>query len=149
MLRLRRSEITHDHEKKGDIEFRAADAWRRLPIGSSSQVLTVSSGVPAWVTEPILAVTAITTVLSADFAIDGVAVVTVTTAHGLSVTPAIQDVQLTVSESASGNVDDWAYGFVKVESVDATNVVAKVNVTTASATAGAKAKLNILVITGV
>lgn len=95
------------------------------------------------------AITAITTVLSADFAIDAVAVVTVTTAHGLSVTPSIQDVQLTVSESANGNVDDWAYGFVKVESVDGTNVVAKVNVTTASATAGAKAKLNILVITGV
>jgi hypothetical protein len=39
-------------------------------------------------------------------------------------------------------------GFVKVESVDATNVVAKVNVTTASGTASATAKLNILIIMG-
>ena len=92
-------------------------------------------------------ITKATTLLSADFAIDGIAVVTVTTAHGLSSTPNIQDVQLTVSEST--DVDDWAYGFVKVESVDATNVVAKVSVAIASLTAGAKAKLNILVILGV
>lgn len=98
---------------------------------------------------PLSSITAMTTVLSADFAIDAVAVVTITTAHGLSVTPNIEDVQLTVSESANGNVDDWAYGFVKVESVSSTNVVAKVNVTTASGTAGAKAKLNILVVCGV
>lgn len=91
--------------------------------------------------------TAITTLLSGTFAIDSTGVKTVTTAHGLSVTPAIQDVQLTVSEDS--NVDDWAYGYVKVESVDGTNVVAKVNVTTASATGGATAKLNILVVTGV
>jgi len=137
------------HELKGDMDYFAGSEWMPLRAGSAGQVLEMVSGVPTWTTEPAAGITAITTVLSADFAIDAVAVVTVTTAHGLSVTPAIQDVQLTVSESAAGNVDDFALGYIKVESVDGTNVVAKVNVTAASATATAKAKLNILVVTGV
>jgi hypothetical protein len=91
-------------------------------------------------------ITAMKVLLSATFAIDSTGVKTVTTAHGLSIAPDIQDVQLTVSELT--NVDDYAFGYVKVESVDATNVVAKVNVTTASGTASATAKLNILVIMG-
>ena len=137
------------HELKGDMDYFNGSEWARLERGSAGQVLQMTSGVPTWTTEPSVAITAITTVLSADFAIDAIAVVTVTTAHGLSVTPAIQDVQLTLSESANGNVDDFSLGFIKVESVDGTNVVAKVNVTAASASAGAKAKLNILVVTGV
>ena len=87
------------------------------------------------------------TVLSGTFAIDSTGVKTITTAHGLSVTPDIQDVQLTVTEDS--NVDDWAFDLLKVESVDATNVVAKLNVSTASATGGATAKLAILVVAGV
>jgi hypothetical protein len=137
------------YEKDGDILVFQNRQWSRVGAGSAGQVLQIVSGLPAWVSEPAVSITAITTVLSADFAIDAVAVVTVTTAHGLSVTPAIQDVQVTLSESANGNVDDFALGYIKVESVDATNVVVKVNVTTASATAGAKAKLNIFVVTGV
>lgn len=90
---------------------------------------------------------AVVTILSGTFAIDSTGVKTVTTAHGLSVTPDKQDVQLTVVEDT--DVDDWVYGFVKIESVDGTNVVAKVNVTTQSATGGATAKLSILVIVGV
>ena len=77
--------------------------------------------------------------LSAGFLIDGVAVITVTIAHGLAVTPALQDCSLTVVEDT--NVDDWGYEFVKVESVGAANVVAKVGVTNASATGAATAKL--------
>jgi hypothetical protein len=91
-------------------------------------------------------VTAMKVLLSGTFAIDSTGVKTITTAHGLNLAPDIQDVQLTVSELT--NVDDYAFGYVKVESVDATNVVAKVNVTTASGTASATAKLNILVIMG-
>jgi hypothetical protein len=91
-------------------------------------------------------VTAIKVLLSATFAIDSTGVKTITTAHGLNLAPDIQDVQLTVSEVT--NVDDYAFGFVKVDSVDATNVVAKVNVTTASGTASATAKLNILIVMG-
>ena len=86
-------------------------------------------------------ITAEKNLLSNDFAIDGVAVVTVTTAHGLTITPAIEDISVTIVEST--NVDDWACGYVKVESVDATNVVCKVNVTVASVTGAAKAKLGI------
>lgn len=80
-------------------------------------------------------------VLSPAFAIDAVAVVTVTIPHGCDVTPAVEDCQLTVVEDT--NVDDWAEGYVKVESVGAANVVAKVNVTVASATGGATAKLGL------
>ena len=78
-------------------------------------------------------------VLSPAFAIDGVAIVTVTIPHGLNVTPAVEDCQLTVVENTA--VDDWAEGYHKVISVGAVNVVAKVKVTTASATGGATAKL--------
>ncbi|GAI36944.1 unnamed protein product, partial [marine sediment metagenome] len=78
-------------------------------------------------------------VLSPAFSIDAVAVVTVTIPHGLAVTPAVEDCQLTVVEDS--DVDDWEEGYVKVESVGAANVVAKVNVTAASATGGATAKL--------
>src|SRR3990167_1891627 len=94
-----------------------------------------------------VAITAITTLLSGTFAIDSTGIKTVTTAHGLSVTPSIQDVQVSVTEDS--NVDDWAFNLLKVESVDATNVVCKLNVSTASATGGATAKLALLVITGV
>jgi hypothetical protein len=91
-------------------------------------------------------VTAMKVLLSGTFAIDSTGVKTITTAHGLNLAPDIQDVQLTISENT--NVDDFAVGYVKVESVDSTNVVAKVNVTTASGTAAATAKLNILIIMG-
>ena len=83
--------------------------------------------------------TRITTLLSGTFAIDSTGIKTITVAHGLAYTPALQDCQLTVVEDT--NVDDWAYNLLKVESVDATNVVTKVNVSTASGTGGATAKL--------
>lgn len=82
-------------------------------------------------------------VLSPAFAIDGVAIVTVTIPHGLSYTPTVRQCQLSVVENTA--VDDWAYGFLKVVSADATNVVVKVKVTIASGTAGAKAQLALLV----
>jgi hypothetical protein len=91
-----------------------------------------------WVTEA--------NVLSPAFAIDAVAVVAVVIPHGLDVTPVVQDCQLTVIEDT--DVDDWAAGFVKVETCDAVNVNCKVRVTTASATAGATAKLALHVTAG-
>lgn len=78
-------------------------------------------------------------VLSPSFAIDGVALVTVTIPHLLDITPNTYDCALTVVENT--NVDDWAYNLLKVDNVDATNVVAKINVSTASATGGATAYL--------
>lgn len=78
-------------------------------------------------------------VLSGTFAIDSTGIKTVTIAHGLSYTPSVEHCQLTVIEVT--NVDNWAYNLLKIDSVDATNVTAKVNVSTASATGGATAKL--------
>lgn len=145
----RREALHHSNETNNGIEvYQDGLNWivEELTAGTG---ITITHGGPlgSLTIATSAGITAATTLLSADFAIDAIAVVTVTTAHGLSSTPNIQDVQLTVSEST--DVDDWSYGFVKVESVDATNVVAKINVIVASLTAGAKAKLNILVILGV
>jgi hypothetical protein len=85
-------------------------------------------------------------VLSSTFAIDSTGLKTITIPHGLSVTPSKQDCQLTVVAETA--VDDWSFNLLKVDAVDATNVTAKINVATASATAGATARLGLLVITG-
>lgn len=77
--------------------------------------------------------------LSATFAIDSTGTRTVTIAHGLAITPAEEDCCLTVIEDT--NVDDWGFDLLKVDSVDATNVTAKIHVSTASATGSATAKL--------
>jgi hypothetical protein len=68
-------------------------------------------------------------------AIDSTGVKTVTIAHGLNVTPGINDVSLTLRLNT--NVSDWTYGLLIVHGVDATNVTVKLNVTAASATGGA------------
>lgn len=81
--------------------------------------------------------------LSPAFAIDGIALRTVTIPHGLDITPNIEDCQLTAVEDT--NVDDWAYDLLKVDNVDGINVIAKINVSTASATGGATAKLGLRV----
>ncbi len=84
-----------------------------------------------------------TALLSGTFAIDSTGVRTVTTAHGFRTAPAVEDIQLTTVEET--DVDDWAYNLLKIESVDATNVVAKINVSTASATGSSTARLAILI----
>lgn len=78
-------------------------------------------------------------VLSGTFLIDAAGLRTVTIAHGLDYTPAKEHCQLTVVEES--NVDDWAYNLLKIDTVDATNVTAKINVSTASATGAATARL--------
>ncbi len=78
-------------------------------------------------------------VLSGTFTIDSTGIKTVTIPHGLNITPAVQDCYLTVVQDTA--VDDWAYNLLKIVSVDATNVTVKINVSTASATGGATAKL--------
>lgn len=37
---------------EGDILYRGASAWARLPIGTTQQMLTVSAGLPAWAAAP-------------------------------------------------------------------------------------------------
>lgn len=88
----------------------------------------------------------VTTLLSGTFPIDATGLNTLTTAHGLGTTPVLKDIQLTVVINAGDEDDDWAFDLLKVQSVDATNVVAKINVSTASASTGADARLAILVV---
>lgn len=88
--------------------------------------------------------TRIATLLSPTFAIDSIGTKTITVPHGFYFIPSVQEISLTVIEDT--NVDDWGYTLLKVESVDATNVVAKINVTLASLTGGATAKLGVTII---
>lgn len=74
-------------------------------------------------------------VVTGTAAIDSTGVKNITIAHGLAVTPAIQDVQLTLERNT--NVGDWVSGFLWVTATDATNITAQLRVTTASATVGA------------
>lgn len=79
------------------------------------------------------------TVYSDAFAIDAVALKTVTIPHGCHYSPRKSHVRLTVVEDT--DVDDWGYDLLKVDTVDATNVTVKINVSSASATGGATAKI--------
>lgn len=105
---------------------------------SDGQVYVWDSDVPRFAPQ-----TAATIVQSGTFAIDSTGIKTLTMAHGLSAAPTISDCQLTVIEET--NVDDWAFNLLKIDSVDATNVTAKINVSTASATGGATARLALLI----
>lgn len=78
-------------------------------------------------------------ILSGTFPIDIIGLNTITIAHGLSITPNLQDITISVVKET--NVDDWAYNLLKVESQDATNVVVKIYVSIASATVGATARI--------
>lgn len=78
-------------------------------------------------------------VLSSTFAIDSTGVRTVNIDHGLHGTPALGGIQLTVVQETA--VDDWAFNMLKVVSVSAAQVVAKINVSTASMTVGSTARL--------
>jgi hypothetical protein len=67
----------------------------------------------------------------------------VTIPHNLDVYVLRQYIQASVVEDT--DVGDWVYGYVKIVSGDATEVVARVNVTVASVTPAATAKLNIAI----
>jgi len=82
-----------------------------------------------------------TTLLSGTFTIDSPGIKTITTTHGLGYIPAGAVVQLTVIEDTA--VDDWSFDLLKIVSVDALSVVAKIRVNAASATGGAVARLAI------
>jgi len=78
-------------------------------------------------------------ILSGTFAIDGVALRTVTINHVLAGTPAAQHVQATISEDS--DLDDW-WGFItKVKDITATQISVDIYVLDASATGGATAKV--------
>ncbi len=76
-------------------------------------------------------------VLSDIFAIDSTDIKTITIAHGLAITPAVQNCYLTI---VTPTTTDFS-ATVWIDSVNSLSVIAKVNVSTASATNGATAKL--------
>lgn len=78
-------------------------------------------------------------VLSETFTIDSIGIKTVIIPHDLAITPAVRDCYLTVVQNTA--VDDWAYNMLKLVSTDTKNVTVKINISTASATVGATAKL--------
>lgn len=78
-------------------------------------------------------------ILSGTFAIDSTSIKIVMMPHGLAITPAVQDCYLTVVQNTA--VDDWAYNMLKIVSTDTKNVIVKINISTASTTVGATAKL--------
>jgi hypothetical protein len=75
--------------------------------------------------------------LNADFAIDAQTLVTITINNVFGYIPDVKKCQISIVEKT--NVDDWAYDLLKIESISATQVVAKINVSTASGTGSAKA----------
>jgi hypothetical protein len=78
-------------------------------------------------------------VASGNFAIDSTGVKSVTIAHGLGVTPNINDVRLQLKRNTA--VTDWAAAAPWTVAADATNITCQVNVTTASGTAAATATM--------
>jgi hypothetical protein len=77
--------------------------------------------------------------LSSTFAIDSTGIKEVTFTHGLKLAPAAYDVMLTVKEESV--VDDWEYNLLKVTTVNDTYVIARINVSKASSTGSATARL--------
>ncbi len=78
-------------------------------------------------------------VLSDAFAIDSIGIKTIIIVHGLNIKPNVQDCYLTVIQNSA--VDDWTYNTLQIISTDSINVMARINISKASATSGATAKL--------
>lgn len=82
--------------------------------------------------------------MTGTFAIDSTGTKTITINYNFGFIPSgVEHCQISVVEET--NVDDWAYDLLKVDSISATQVVAKVNVSTASSTGGATARVVIWV----
>ena len=91
-----------------------------------------------------LAAIAAYSLLSLPFAIDSIGIKTITVAHGLTFTPNIHDIQATVVKDSP--VDDWGYNLLKIEHLDAINIIVKINVSLASSIVGATVKLSLLIL---
>jgi len=76
---------------------------------------------------------------SASIAIDSTGTKSFTIAHNLSVTPSINDVNLTLLRDT--NVGDFSVGFMWVTSADSANIYGQVRILTASATPSASVKV--------
>jgi hypothetical protein len=80
---------------------------------------------------------------SPNFALDSTGVKTVTVAHGLAAAPSLTSISVTVVQNTV--VTDWAYAYIEIVSVDATNIVIGIKISTASLTGGATAFFSVLV----
>lgn len=78
-------------------------------------------------------------VISDPFVIDSIGIKEITISHGLSIIPRVQDCYINVVENTI--VDDWGFDLLKIISTDKTNVIVKINITKASTTVGATAKI--------
>jgi hypothetical protein len=76
---------------------------------------------------------------STSFLVDSATTLSVSFTHGLSFTPAIQDVILSLARST--NVNDYEIGFFRAISTSSTTITAQVRISSASATVGATANL--------
>ncbi len=83
-------------------------------------------------------------VISPEFSIDSNGIKTIIIAHGLSITPNIQDCYINVIDKDPNiQIDDWAYNLLKLYKTDSKYVYAKINVSTKSEIVGATAKLGL------
>lgn len=78
--------------------------------------------------------------VSGDLLVDTTATRTFVVVHGLPFTPNAEDITLTVVRS-TGNPSDYRIGLLHIEAITSSQFVARVVITTASATAGAAVKL--------
>jgi predicted GH43/DUF377 family glycosyl hydrolase len=101
-----------------------SEIW--IPAGAESgEDLTIYNENPLYNSYAALS-SKITNILSDNFYVDSTGVKTITASHNLPHTPNIEDISLTIIETDP--VDDWVCGYIKVHSIDNTNVVCKVNV---------------------
>jgi hypothetical protein len=82
-------------------------------------------------------------VISTDLLVDSTGSKTFSIAHGLAVTPVVQDIALTVVNSVSAN--DYELAYFRLEGATSTNITGRVFVSTASATVGAAVKVAAMV----
>jgi len=80
-------------------------------------------------------------VLSGTIAIDSTGTKLFVVPHGLNITPLSENVSFTLVRETL--VNDVAIGYIRLETIDATNITGRLYVTTASATAGATVKVAI------
>jgi hypothetical protein len=83
-------------------------------------------------------------VISTDLAVDSTGSKVFTVAHGLSVTPALEDVALTLVQSTP-SANDYTLRYLRLESTTSVNIVGRIFVDVASATPGAVVKVSALV----
>lgn len=113
-----------------------------LSIGGTGKIFADASTAGLHIKDNI-GYTTETTIYSANFAIDSTGNKTTSTLHLLDMTPAMSEVQVTISMVTG--VTDWSIGHVFIYQTTSTVIDVWVTIDVASATAGAVAKFSITV----